>query len=231
MQFYHHWACLFLGKIISCKLRIPEKDLAFATIPSRRQTSIISESLCFISCLIVFQGHTSHTRQLGHTAKMLTGKSKDISGRGLEASLPKGFSCTGPGSRDIHHNGSSNSQFHKIGVFFCVNSVYNLNDVPNSRPPTTATHPCHMLLKPLVRWELPTSARQNCRVIPLSAVGSRQRFVRFWPLHPPTSYSALPPRTSAAIRTGLCKPISDILYFSTETKIAEGPAFYLLFWC
>lgn len=58
---------------------------------------------------------------------------------------------------------------------------------------------------------MPTSARPSCRVMALSATGSGQRFVRFWPLHPPTSSSALPPRTSAAKRTRLCKRICDTL--------------------
>lgn len=92
-----------------------------------------------------------------------------------------------------------------------MNSVSNQNDFSNSRPPTTATHPCHMLLRLLERWELPTSARHNCRVRTLSGAGSRKRFVRFWSLHPPTSYSALAPRTSAARRTRQCKQICDIL--------------------
>lgn len=68
-----------------------------------------------------------------------------------------------------------------------------------------------MLLKLSERWELPTSARHSCRVKTLSEAGSRQTFVHLWPLHPPTSYSALPPTTSAARPIRLCKQICDIL--------------------
>lgn len=57
---------------------------------------------------------------------------------------------------------------------------------------------------------MPTSAKHNCRVMALSAGGSTQRFAHFWPIHRPTSYSALAPTTSAASRTRLCKRIFDI---------------------
>lgn len=92
----------------------------------------------------------------------------------------------------------------------CVDSLCDLMLFPICRPPTIATHPCRMLLRLSERWQLPTSARRSCRVMPLSATGSRQRWDRFWPLHPPTSYSAFPPRTSAAKHIRLCKQIRDM---------------------
>lgn len=55
-----------------------------------------------------FQGYTSHTQQLGDTDELLTGKPKDIPGRGLETFLPKSFHCTRPGSCDVRHHGKSN---------------------------------------------------------------------------------------------------------------------------
>lgn len=90
-------------------------------------------------------------------------------------------------------------------VFPHGNSVSNQSDLSNSRPKTTATHPRHMRLRLLENWESPTSATNNCKTIPSSASGSTQRSARFWPLHPPTSYTALAPRTSAATHTRLCK--------------------------
>lgn len=87
----------------------------------------------------------------------------------------------------------------------------NQDDFHNSRPPTTAARPCHMLLRLLERLRLPTSTRHYCRMIPLSAAGWRPGLVRFWPLHLQTSSSASAPKTSAARLTRLCKEICDIL--------------------
>lgn len=196
---------------------------------SRDKCPYISESLCLISCLIVFQGAPSHTHQLGQTAELLTGKSKAIPGRGLETSLPKSFSCTGPGSDDICHNGRSSPTFLQNWCFPASLIECNLCDVSNSRPPTTATQHCHMLSRLLERWELPTSARPNCRMTPLSAAGSRKGFVRFWPLHPTISYSAWVPRTSAAIRTRLCKQICDVLS-QLRPRLQKGPAILASIW-
>lgn len=108
VQFYHRWACLFLGKVVFCKLWIPEKDLAFATLPSWNKPPWSLTVFASFSCLIFFQGYTSYAQQLGHTAKMLTRKPKDIPGRGLEAFLPKSFHWPRPGSCDIGHHGKSN---------------------------------------------------------------------------------------------------------------------------
>lgn len=162
---------------------------------------------------------------------MLTGKWKDIPGRGLETSFPKSFSCTGPGSYDICHNGRSIPTILQNWCFPAPIIQRNLCDFfSNSRPPTTATHHCHMLLRLLERWELPTSAKPNCRMIPLSAAGSRKGFVHFWPLHPTISSSALPPRTSAAIRTRLCKQICDI-FSPLWPRLQKDLQYHLLFWC
>jgi len=96
---------------------------------------------------------------------------------------------------------------------FPVPILSNQNYFPNSRHQATANHPRHMHLRLSERWELPTSARHNCRVMTLSAAGSRQIFVRFWPPQPPTSYSASAPRTSAARPTRLCKQTCDTLLY------------------
>lgn len=90
--------------------------------------SISSESLCFRSCQIFFQGYTSDIQQLGHTAEMLRGKPRHRAGGGLEASLPKSFSCTGPGSYDIRRHGKSKPTNFTEWVLSRVSSVPNQND-------------------------------------------------------------------------------------------------------
>lgn len=142
---------------------------------------------------------------------MLTGEPDDIPGRGVDASLPKSFVCTRPGSGVICHHGKSNPTISPKLCFPVWILCKNQNDFSNPRPPTTATRPCRMLSRLLDRWELPASARHSCRALALSAAGSWQTSVRFWPLRRPTSYSAWAPRTSAAIPTALCKQMCDIL--------------------
>lgn len=81
-------------------------------------------------------------------------------------------------------------QFHKIFASLWEFCVITKMTFSNPRPPTTASQYFHICSRPSERLELPTSARHSCRVLTLSAAGSRQSCVRFWPLHPPTSYSA-----------------------------------------
>lgn len=156
------------------------------------------------------QGYKSHSQQLGDAADMLSGTPTDIPSRGLEAFLPKSFYCSKPGSSVIRHHGKSNHPILQNWRFPVRMPCKTKLAFSHSRPPTTATHPCHKLSRLLERWELPASTRHSCRMIPLSAAGSRH-FVRFWPLRRPTFCSALAPRTSAAKRTRLCKQIRDIL--------------------
>lgn len=105
-------------------------------------------------------------------------------------------------------------RFHEICVSPCDFSIMPKVTFYNPRSPTAASHPHHMLLRLLERWELPTSARHSCRITLLSAAGSRQRCVRFWPLPPSTSYHAWAPGTSAARRTRLCKQTCDVTVHS-----------------
>lgn len=211
MQFYHHRACLFVGKILflnSCKSH--RKIWILLHCHSETNLSEIGEFLLYF--LSVFsQGHSSYSEQRGNTDEMLTGKPKDIHGRGVEAFLPKSFDCNRPGSWIIRHHGKSNPTTSRNLRFPVWILSKDKSYFSNLRPPTTATHPYHMLSRLLERWELPTSARHSCRIMTLSSTGSRQRSVHFWPLHLPTSYSVWAPRTSAAIRTRLCKQICDMV--------------------
>lgn len=86
----------------------PRERFGFCYITLLIRISINSESVCFISFLIIFKGYTSHSQQLGHTDELLTGKPSHLPRRGVEVFLPKSFSGTRPGSCDIRQHGKSN---------------------------------------------------------------------------------------------------------------------------
>lgn len=189
---------------VSCESQLEMFLLLYFPPHKNPHTFMLWKTVLYFLSLI-FQGWTSHNQQLGQSVELLTAKPQDIPGRGVEAFLPKGLSCTRPGSCGICHHGKCNPAISHNWHFPMGILCQNQNDLSNSRPKTTATHPRHTRLRLLENWESPTSATHNCKIIPLSASGSTQRSARFWPLHPPTSYTALAPRTSAAIHTRLCK--------------------------
>ena len=156
MQFHHHRACLFLGKIVLCRLSIPEKDLSFSLLHCHSETNLhIRPEGVFAFFFVQFLFKATHLTSsnlvtlmkcsLGSQRtypvevwKLFFQKASDA----LDQALVTFSSMVNPMPRS-HKLYVSLCEFHVKakcwGFFF------------DCRPPTTATHPYHMPLRLLDR--------------------------------------------------------------------------------